>query len=62
MVVTVCYLDDFDQPREVTERLTVEVKAPLEPPSEGKAEPEAEAAGFWDKVLRFLQGLLGLGS
>jgi len=59
VVVTVHYLDDFDQPQVVTETLTVEVE---EPPEAEQADQEQEEEGFWDKVLRFLRGLLGLGS
>jgi len=63
VLVTVHYLDDFDQPQVVTETLTVEVEEPLEgPPGAGQEAQEQEEEGFWDKVLRFLRGLLGLGS
>jgi hypothetical protein len=59
--VTVHYLDDFDQPQVVTKTLTVEVEKPIEE-SEAEKEAQEEEEGFWDKVLRFLRGLLGLGS
>ena len=63
VVVTVHYLDDFDQPQVVTQTLTVEVEEPPEaPPGAEQADQEQEEEGFWDKVLRFLRGLLGLGS
>ena len=63
VLVTVHYLDDFDQPQVVTETLTVEVEE--QPEAQPGAEQEAqgqEEEGFWGKVLRFLRGLLGLGS
>jgi hypothetical protein len=63
VLVTVHYLDDFDQPQVVTQTLTVEVEEPPEaPPGAEQAGQEQEEEGFWDKVLRFLRGLLGLGS
>ncbi len=63
VLVTVHYLDDFEQPQVVTETLTVEVEEPLEvQPGTEQANQEQEEEGFWDKVLRFLRGLLGLGS
>ncbi len=62
VLVTVHYLDDFEQPQVVTQTLTVEVEAPVETPSEDGEEPQEQEAGFWNKALRFLRGLLGLGS
>ena len=62
VLVTVHYLDDFDQPQVVTKTLTVEVEKPPEAPAEAGEEPQEQEASFWDKVLRFLRGLLGLGS
>jgi hypothetical protein len=63
VLVTVHYLDDFDQSQVVTETLTVEVEEPLEAQMEAEqADQEQEEEGFWEKVLRFLRGLLGLGS
>ena len=60
VLVTVHYLDDFEQPQVVTKTLTVEVEKPVE--AAPAAAEGAQAEGFWDKVLRALRGLLGLGS
>jgi len=60
VVVAVHYLDDFDQPQTITETLTVEVDAPVEETIDEEA--EEAVGGFWQRVLRVLQGLLGLGS
>jgi hypothetical protein len=62
VVVSVHYLDDFDQPQAVTKTLTVEVEEPVVAPMEVEEEPQEQEESFWDKVLRFLRGLLGLGS
>ncbi len=61
VVVNVHYLDDFNRPQTVSQTLTVEVAGPPEPPPQ-EAAPSAEGAGFWQKILRLLRGLLGLGS
>lgn len=61
VVVKVRYLDDFNRLQVVTHTLTVEVQAPPEPVQQEPARPE-ERRGFWDTILRFLRGLLGLGS
>lgn len=61
VVVNVHYLDDFNRPQTVSQTLTVEVAGPPEPTAQESA-PSSEGGGFWDKVLRFLRGLLGLGS
>lgn len=61
VLVTIHYLDDFEQPQVVTDTLSVEVEQPSEAPPEAVQEPEGEET-IWDKVLRFLRGLLGLGS
>jgi len=69
VIVTVNYLDDFNQPQIYEETLTVAVEAPFVP-----EELEAGAAGeaaqstddgeesFMDLVWRFVKGMLGLGS
>lgn len=62
VLVTVNYLDDFDQPQAVTQTLTVQIEEPI---VEAPAQPEERAPQeetVWDKILRFLKGLLGLGS
>ncbi len=63
LVVSVHFLDDFEQPQVVTETLTVEVEQPVEvaPQAEEVAEEEREET-LWEKILRFLRGLFGLGS
>ncbi len=62
ILVSVHYLDDFEQSQVVTRTLTVEVEKPPEPTTQTEEEPSEREAGFWDKALRFLRGLLGLGS
>jgi hypothetical protein len=62
VLVTAHYLDDFDQPQVVTKTLTVEVEEPAEASAETGEGAQEQEEGFWDKVLRFLRGLLGLGS
>jgi hypothetical protein len=61
-LVTVHYLDDFEQPQVVTKTLTVEVEEPVEVSAEAGEGDQEQEEGFWDKVLRFFKGLLGLGS
>ncbi|MBC7226192.1 MAG: IPT/TIG domain-containing protein [Thermoflexales bacterium] len=61
VVVSVHYLDDFNRPQTVTQTLTVEVAGPPEPAPQESA-PSSETPTFWEKILRFLRGLLGLGS
>jgi hypothetical protein len=61
VLVTVRYLDDFDQPQVVTKTLTVEVEEPVAPAS-AEEESQEQEESFWGKVLRVLRGLLGLGS
>jgi hypothetical protein len=62
VVVSVHYLDDFDQPQVVTKTLMVEVEEPVVAPLEVEEELQEQEESFWDKVLRLLRGLLGLGS
>jgi len=67
--VTIEYTDDFNQPRLIEKTLSVEVtEAPSEVPPEtgglppdGGTLPDGEET-FWQKVWRFLLGLLGLDS
>jgi hypothetical protein len=61
VVVNVHYLDDFNRPQTVSQTLTVEVAGSPEPVPQESA-PSPEGGGFWEKILRFLRGLLGLGS
>jgi hypothetical protein len=62
VLVTVHYLDDFEQPQVVTKTLTVEVEEPVVSPDSAGEEAEEQEKGFWDTVLRVLRGLVGLGS
>jgi hypothetical protein len=64
--VNINYTDDFNQPRTITQTLTVEVMEMPAPefPTDGfppEPPPPAEET-FWQKVLRFLRGLIGLDS
>ncbi len=71
LTVTVDYLDDFNQPQRITQVLQVEVMELEEglggeeggggtelPGDQTMPEPET----FWQKVVRFFKGLLGLDS
>lgn len=72
--VTIDYTDDFNQPRSLSQTLTLDVMdAPVEPtldpnlpidPNSGlPLEPGApETESFWQKAWRFLLGLFGLDS
>ncbi len=73
LFITVQYTDDFNQPAEITRTLTVEViESPSIEPGEvpgggvssgvpGEYQPPT-AETIWQKILRFLRGLLGLDS
>lgn len=78
LIVTIEYTDDFNQPQQITKTLTVDVQEapvfeppPGEPGMEGPGiiEPGMEVPGgpmgeetLWQKVVRFVKGLFGLGS
>jgi hypothetical protein len=62
VVVTIHYLDDFEQAQVMTETLTVEVADVPEPTPGPEGEAAEQQAGFWRRVLRILRGLVGLGS
>ena len=69
IVVSVDYVDDFNEPQVIQQTLTVEVIEGAPIPEDfgggggGVVEPEvAQPESFWDKVLRFLRALLGLDS
>jgi hypothetical protein len=69
LVVTVDFTDDFNQQQIITKTLQLEViDAPIiDPgidPGEGPFEPPPveQTETFWQKVMRFVRGLLGLGS
>ncbi|HEX6304242.1 MAG TPA: hypothetical protein VFZ76_08640, partial [Anaerolineales bacterium] len=62
VVVSVDYLDDFNQPQSVAQTLSLEVEQPAPTPqAPGDGESEA-ATGLWSRIVRILRGLLGLGS
>lgn len=87
VVVTIAYTDDFNQTREITQTLSIEVEdapifdpgmepgiepgigpdgMPIDPggmPSNGGMPPDTRQNDtFWQKVVRALKGLIGLGS
>ena len=74
--VTISYTDDFNQPRTIQQSVLVEVMegapvspenpvgpdgAPINPDGSSGQIPAVEET-LWDKVLRFLKGLIGLDS
>ena len=69
LVVTINYTDDFNQPQTITATLDVEVMEapPIDPgfpPDGGPIDPGIPnpQESFTDMLVRFLKGLLGLGS
>src|SRR5690606_26592134 len=58
------YLDDFNQPQSFESVLTIEVTEPdVEESDSGDAEPQAgEEMSLWQRILRVIRGLFGLGS
>jgi len=62
VLVTIHYLDNFEQPQVVTKTLTIDVETPVEVSAETEEETEEQEKGFWGKVWRVIRGLLGLGS
>ena len=63
LLVSVHYIDDFDQEQVVTTTLTVEVEKPVELPPDAEEPPaEEQKETLWDKIVRFFRGLVGLGS
>ena len=72
VVVTVNYLDDFNQPQIFEQTLTVQVEAPDEPPEfgedgrvivvDGETADSPEDESFGQLLWRFIRGMLGLGS
>jgi len=62
VTVNVHYLDDFEQPQTVTQTLTVEVETPPEEKPEADQIEERQEEGFWGGLIRFLRGMIGLGS
>jgi hypothetical protein len=72
LIVSVDYTDDFNQPQTISQTLSVEVMEGggpiIEPGGEGPGEggfpvePTPTTETFWQKVLRFFLGLIGLDS
>ena len=66
LTVTIEYVDDFNKPRTIVKTLEVEVEEmvieepTVDPNGGGFEEPVTET--FWQKVKRFILGLLGLDS
>ncbi len=66
--ITINYTDDFNQPRLIETKLDVMVEEmPTPEPgmgegTNGEMPPVVVEETFWDKVLRFVKGLLGLDS
>lgn len=67
--ITIDYTDDFNQSRTVTRTLEIEVmEAMIEPPiddpsfNNGGGFPAPQQEGVWQKIRRFILGLLGLDS
>jgi hypothetical protein len=70
LTITIDYTDDFNQPQVITRTLTLDVQEMIIPepiPGEGGVDggegfPLPEPETFWQKVWRFVRGLLGLDS
>jgi hypothetical protein len=62
ILVSVHYLDDFNQAQVITHTLTIEVEAPLPTPEAGAPETPQGEAGPWAWVVKIVRGLFGLGS
>ena len=66
LTVTIEYVDDFNKPRTIVKTIEVQVEEmvieepTVDPNGEGTEEPAAET--FWQKVKRFILGILGLDS
>jgi len=62
--LTINYLDDFNQPQVVKETLTFEVEeeAVISSSEAGETSSEEGNDSFWERLLRIIRGLFGLGS
>jgi len=70
LTITIDYTDDFNQPQQVSKVITLDVlEAPVfepmpegEPGVDGGFMPEPVVETFWQKLARFVKGLIGLDS
>ena len=64
VLVTANYLDDFNQPQQFTQILSLQVDQPAtpEPQSGGTQGTDAGTETFWQRIGRFFRALFGLGS
>jgi hypothetical protein len=67
VTVTINYIDDFNQAQQIVQTLTLEAMdaGPIDPgfPDNGGVEPPPVVTEtFWQKLWRFIRGLLGLDS
>jgi hypothetical protein len=62
ILITVSYLDDFNQPQTIKQTLKVEVEQPAPTPTGPAQEGAEQPESFWDKLRRFFRGIFGLGS
>jgi hypothetical protein len=73
IVVTINYTDDFNQPRTLVQKISIEVQPGMEiTPDPSLENPEGNGMTglpveqmpetFWQKIGRFFKGMLGLGS
>ena len=63
VLVTVNYLDDFNQAQQITHTLTIEVEQPAQVVGDVSATSQPEQADtLWSRFLRIVRGFLGLGS
>ena len=63
VLVTVNYLDDFNQAQQITRTLTIEVQQPAQPVGDASVEAQpAQADSLWSRFLKIVRGFFGLGS
>jgi hypothetical protein len=70
LTIIINYTDDFNQPRSISQNLTLDIQPQIPMDGGGGAidgggesfPPPAVEETFWDKVVRFFKGLFGLDS
>jgi hypothetical protein len=66
LLITINYNDDFNQPRTITQTLTLEVLEGFIEPTPDPSMPEEPVTSaedtFWQKIWRFILGIFGLDS